>query len=47
MAMFISGFIAFVTWLTLSAADLQENPRNLMTAGVFLVAIGVLVGYMI
>lgn len=47
MAMFLSSFIAFVTWLTLSAADLPENPRNLMTAGVFLVAVSLLVGYMI
>ena len=47
MAMFISSFIAFVTWLTLTAADLPDNPRNLMTAGVFLVAASLIVGYMV
>ena len=47
MVLFISTFIAFVTWLTLSAADLPASSRNIMTAGAFLIAVGVLLSYMV
>jgi hypothetical protein len=45
--MFISTFVAFITWLTLSAAGLAPHVNRWWTALAFLAAGGVLSGYMI
>jgi hypothetical protein len=47
LVLFISSFVAFVTWLTLSAAGLQPDTRLWLTAGAFLVAVTVLLSYMV
>jgi hypothetical protein len=47
LVLFISTFVAFVTWLTLAAAGLQPDVRLWLTAGAFLIAATVLVGYMV
>jgi uncharacterized membrane protein YhaH (DUF805 family) len=43
---FISGFIAFVTWLTLTAAGLHPEARQGWTVAAFLVAVSLLFVYM-
>jgi hypothetical protein len=47
LVLFISTFVAFVTWLTLSAAGLQPDARLWLTAGAFLIAATVLFSYMV
>lgn len=47
LVLFISTFVAFVTWLTLSAVGFAPYVRTLLTVGAFLVAAAVLFGYMI
>lgn len=47
LVLFISTFVGFVTWLTLSAVGFGPALRNGLTAAAFLVAAAVLFGYMI
>jgi hypothetical protein len=47
LVVFISTFVAFVTWLTLSAAGLKPDANRWWTALAFLVAGGVLFSYMV
>ncbi len=47
LVLFISTFVAFVTWLTLSAAGLHPDATLLLTAGAFLIAATVLFSYMV
>ena len=46
IAMLISGFVAFVTWLTLSAAGMHPETNQWWTIGAFLAAALVLFVYM-
>jgi apolipoprotein N-acyltransferase len=46
LVVFISTFVAFVTWLTLSAAGLAPEANRWWTALAFLIAGGVLFIYM-
>lgn len=47
LVLFISTFVGFVTWLTLSAVGFETGTRSLLTAGAFLAATVVLSGYMV
>lgn len=47
LALFIATFVGFVTWLTLSAADLPQTTTNLVSAGAFLIVAVALLSYMI
>ena len=47
MVLFISTFVAFVTWLTVSAAGFTHDARVWLTVAAFLVAAVVLFGYMV
>lgn len=46
LVLFISTFVGFVTWLTLSAAGLGQDTRALGTGGAFLLSALILYGYM-
>lgn len=46
LALFIAGFIAFVTWLTLAAAGLRPQAIMGWTLGAFLSATSVLFAYL-
>lgn len=45
LALFIAGFIAFVTWFTLAAAGLQSQAQLLWTLVAFFIATALLFGY--
>ena len=47
MVIFLSTFIAFVTWLTLSAAGLPDSANRLWTFGAFFIAAAILGSYMV
>jgi len=47
LVVFISTFVAFMTWLTLSLTGLTPDARVLLTAGAFLTAVVILLSYMI
>jgi hypothetical protein len=47
MALFIAGFTAFLTWLTLSTTGLKPETNGWVTAGVFLTVLGMLMTYMV
>ena len=47
LVLFISTFVAFVTWLTLSLTAFTHDARLLLTAAAFLTAAVVLFSYMI
>jgi len=47
MVLFISTFVGFVTWLTVSAAGFTPDARVWLTVAAFLVAAVVLFGYMV
>lgn len=45
--LFVAGFSAFLTWLTLSVAGIDPQANRWWTAGVFLGVLGLLMGYMV
>jgi hypothetical protein len=47
LVLFISTFVGFVTWLTMSAVGLAPAVTNGVTIGAFLIAAVVLFSYMI
>ena len=47
IAVFISTFVAFVTWLTLSVAGLRPDDKLWWTITAFLVSVVILFSYMI
>jgi len=47
IALFISGFVAFVTWWTPAAAGVSAEAGRWWTGIAFLVAVAMLLGYMV
>ena len=47
LVLFISSFVAFVTWLTLSAAGVGEQTKLFSTVIIFLLIAIVLINYML
>jgi hypothetical protein len=47
LVVFISTFVAFVTWLTLSAVGMLPDARLWLTVGAFLIAATILLSYMV
>jgi len=47
LVVFISTFVAFVTWLTLSAVGFAPHVRTWLTVGAFVGAAALLFSYMI
>lgn len=47
LVLFISTFVGFVTWLTLSAAGIPADSRLWFTAGAFVAAGVILSSYMV
>ncbi len=47
LVLFISSFVAFVTWLTMSAAGADGQTRLWSSVGMFLIVAVVLINYML
>ena len=47
LVLFISSFVAFVTWLTLSAAGVGAQIKIWSTVGIFLIIAALLIHYML
>ena len=47
IALFIAGFTAFLTWLTLASAGINPNENRWWTAGMFLGVFGLIMTYML